>query len=163
MRPDLLLFGLMMAVPPLTADQRPVEMSAAGGLSVDLKRHIGIAKKDVVIRRDDVTVCCDEAEAVYSGNQIEKVTCRGRVVIVRPDGTQATADLAVFLASQDQVTLSGNAQVVTPEAKLTGEKIIYDIGKDQLEVAGKKSKFQYGPPKKGAANPPVRPCPPEAS
>lgn len=162
MRPDLFLFGLLVAGPALTTDQRPVEMSAAGGLSVDLKRHIGIAKKDVVIRRDDVTVCCDEAEAVYSGNQIEKVTCKGRVVIVRPDGTQATADLAVFLAAQDQVTLSGNAEVVTPEAKLSGEKIIYDIGKDQLEVAGKKSRFQYGP-KKGAATPPVRACPPEAS
>lgn len=162
MRPEWWLWTALVATPTLAPDQRPVEMSAKGGLTVDLKRHVGVAKKDVVIRRDDVTVCCDEAEAHYSGNQIERVTCRGRVVIVRPDGTQATADVAVFLAAQDQVTLSGNAEVVTPEAKLSGEKIVYDIGKDQLEVAGKKSRFQYGP-KKGAPTPLPRSCPPEAS
>ena len=150
----------MLAAPQLVADGKPVEMSAAGGLSIDLKKHIGIARKDVVIRRDDVTVCCDEAEAKYAGNQIERVTCKGRVVIVRPDGTQATSDLAVFIAAEDSLTLSGNAQVTTVEGKLTGETIIYDIKRDQLEVAGKRSRFQFEPKKTGPGAPGIRACPP---
>ena len=63
----------------LGADARPVEMTAVGGLSIDLKRQVGVAKGDVVIRRDDVLVCCDEAEAKYAANKIERVTCKGRV------------------------------------------------------------------------------------
>ncbi|MCK6547685.1 hypothetical protein L6R52_17675 [Myxococcota bacterium] len=141
-------------------DQKPVEMTASGGLTIDLKRQVGIAKGDVSIKRDDVHVCCDEAEASYAANRIERVTCRGRVVIVRPDGTRATAALAVFVASEDKVTLTGEARVVTEGADLAGERIIYDIAKDKLEVEGGKSRFRYKPKAELAAEIPERPCGP---
>lgn len=144
----------------LQKGDRPVEMSAAGGLSVDLKRQVGIAKKDVYIRRDDIEVCCDEAEAHYAGNRIERVECRGRVVIVRPDGTRATADEAVFVAVADRVTLRGRAEVRAKDAHLTGERIVYDIGEDRLEVEGTKSRFRFEPGKAAAPPPPTRACPP---
>src|SRR5688572_17699164 len=130
---------VMIGVEPVLPDSRPVEMTAKGGLSIDLKQKIGIAKRDVVIKRDDVLVCCDEAEARYQSNKIERVTCKGRVVIVRPDGTHATAGLAVFIASEDKITLTGSAHVKTEAADLEGEKIIYDIKNDRLEVEGKHS------------------------
>lgn len=151
-----------MLAAQLETDARPVEMTSKGGLSVDLKQKIGVAKGDVLIKRDDVLVCCDEAEARYLKNKIERVTCRGRVVIVRPDGTRATAGVAVFVASEDRVTLSGAAHVVTEAADLQGEKIIYDIKNDRLEVEGQKSRFVYAPVPK-ASDPkeqPSRPCPP---
>ena len=141
------------------ASGRPVEMTAQGGLEVDLKKHIGIARKDVMIRRDDVLVCCDEAEARYRGDRIERVECRGRVVIVRPDGTRARADFAVFDAQADRITLTGSARVQAPEADLAGETIIYDIAGDRLDVRGKKSSFRFTPD----AGPPLeleRACPP---
>jgi lipopolysaccharide transport protein LptA len=144
----------------VTTDQRPVEMTASGGLSIDLKRQVGIAKGDVSIKRDDVHVCCDEAEASYAANRIERVTCRGRVVIVRPDGTRATAALAVFNATEDTVTLTGEARVVTEGADLAGERIIYDIAKDKLEVEGGKSRFRYKPKAELVAEIPERPCGP---
>ncbi|MFO0725183.1 MAG: LptA/OstA family protein [Myxococcota bacterium] len=137
---------------------RPVEMTAKGGLSVNLKAQTGHAKGDVVIRRDDVTVCCDEADATFADNKIQRVECRGRVVIVRPDGTWARADLAVFEAKSDQVTLTGGARVKSPEGTLEGEKIIYQISTDQLEVAGKQSRFHFVP--KSSPGEPERRCPP---
>lgn len=137
-------------------------MTARGGLHVDLKRQLGTAHGDVTLRRDDVLVCCDEADAKYSGNRIERVTCRGRVVIVRPDGTRATADLAVFVAKEDRVTLSGGARVSTGDGDLTGDRIVYDIGADRLEVDGGRSRFKFVPGQGGTSEPILsRPCPPD--
>jgi lipopolysaccharide transport protein LptA len=143
-------------------DSRPVEIESSSGFSMDMKNHTGFAKGDVVIKREDVLVCCDEADAKFaSDSSIERVTCRGRVVIVKPDGTRATAHLAVFVASEDKVTLTGDAHVHREDTDLTGEQIIYDIGHDHLEVGGSRSRFQRvkpGTPAPKEAS--SRPCPP---
>lgn len=150
------------AAPPAggtrAAHDRPVEMQSSGGLEVDLKRNVGVAKGDVVIRRDDVTVCCDEAEAHYRGNTIERVECRGRVVVVRADGTKAVADVAVFDARKEQVSLSGRARVRSESADVEGQLIVYDIRQDQLSVKGKDSRFRFRPPAAPLELP--RSCPP---
>lgn len=147
----------------IQTEGRPVEMTSTGGLSIDLKKQTGFAKGDVIIKRDDILVCCDAAEAKYSGNQIERVTCRGRVVIVRPDGTRATADVAVYTAVEDRVTLTGGAHVVTQDTDLKGDKIVYDIARDHVEVEGGKGarsqfKFRQAEAKMGGVL--DRPCPP---
>ncbi|MCB9655405.1 MAG: hypothetical protein H6729_14895 [Deltaproteobacteria bacterium] len=141
---------------------RPVEMTARGGLTVDLKRNVGLAKGDVVIRRDDVLVCCDEAEAQYAGNKVERITCRGRVVILRPDGTSASADVAIFEAVHDKLELKGRARVTGRGTDLSGEQIIYDVARDKLEVAGARSRFKFVPGDVGPPAP-LRPCPPPSS
>src|SRR5262245_22000911 len=140
-----MLVAALFFVAQLDSDTKPVEMTSSGGVSIDLKKKIGIAKGDVVIKREDVLVCCDEAEAHYLSNKIERVTCRGRVVIVRPDGTHAIVKEAVFVASEDKVTLSGEVHVTSEAADLEGEKIVYDIGRDRLEVVGGRSRFKYRP------------------
>jgi lipopolysaccharide transport protein LptA len=127
----------------LRGEGKPVEMTAKGRLQIDLEKHVGVATGDVVIRREDVTVCCDRAEARFSGDRVEWVECRGRVVIVRPDGTRARADAAVFDATKDQVTLSGRARVRSAEADLEGQEIVYDIAADKLDVAGGPSRFRF--------------------
>jgi lipopolysaccharide transport protein LptA len=160
MRSAAMLLCLLVGAPPqgrLQVEGEPVELSSKGGIAIDLSKNVGIAKDDVVIRRKDVTVCCDEAEASYAGGKIERVTCRGRVVIVRPDGTRASAGLAVYSAGEDTVTLTGRPKVFAKDAHLVGETIVYDIGKDKLEVAGKRSKFSFAPSKKA---PELRACPP---
>jgi lipopolysaccharide transport protein LptA len=146
---------LAVAVP---AADHPVEMSARGGLEVDLKAHRGKAKGEVVIRRGDVTVCCDEAEAEFEGDRIQRVECKGRVVIVRGDGTRARADLAVFDARADRVTLSGAAKLSSKEAALESESIVYDLKTDQLSAAGKQSRFRLDPSSKPLEL--ERACPP---
>jgi lipopolysaccharide transport protein LptA len=134
-----------------------VDLSSKGGIAVDLERNVAVAKDDVVIRRDDVTVCCDEAEAEYEGGRIRRVTCRGHVAIVRPDGTRASAEVAVYEAEPDRVTLTGAPKVYAKEASLAGDRIVYDIAKDRLLVEGERSKFAFKPPEGGA---PARKCPP---
>ena len=145
---------------PRLAPDRPVQMRARDGLEIDLDAKVGRARGDVVIERDDVVVCCDEAEAKYSDKRIDRVTCRGNVVIVRPDGTKARADVAIFVAEADNVTLFGKARVFAPEATLSGERIVYDIARDRLVVEGKKSRFDFEP--KGTKPPKLRVCPPPA-
>lgn len=141
------------------ARTRPVDMRAKGGLSVDLKKQTGTAQGDVVIQREDVTVCCDRADATFTKNAIQRVECRGNVVVLRPDGTRARADVAVFDASTDTVTLAGKARVQSTEADLEGESIVYDIASDRLEVKGNKARFRYAPVP-GALLPLGRACPP---
>ncbi len=154
----------LLAVPPpgagKLASERPVEMRSSGGLEVDLKRNVGVARGDVVIRRDDVIVCCDEAEARYRGKEIERVECRGRVVVVRADGTKAVADVAVFDAAKESVSLSGRARVRSESADVEGQLIVYDIRSDQLSVKGKDSRFRFQPPASEGLKLP-RSCPPE--
>lgn len=145
-----LVVGAPAAVERLGGASQPVQMYARGGLEVDLDKRVGVAKGDVVIWRDDITVCCDRAEAVYDVAQIRKVTCSGRVVIVRPDGTKAAADLAIFEAAKNAVTLKGKAKVWTSDARLTGARIVYDIGKDKLSVEGGASRFAFDPKGKPA-------------
>ncbi len=137
--------GAPVALTAAKGKERPVDMRARGGLSVDLKKQTGTAHGDVVIQRDDVTVCCDRADATFSKNAIQRVECSGNVVVLRPDGTRARADRAVFDAATDTVTLAGKARVQSIEADLEGESIVYDIAADRLEVTGKKARFRYSP------------------
>jgi lipopolysaccharide transport protein LptA len=162
MRPLLFIAALALSAPAadrLRGEGKAVEMTAQGGLRVDLKAQTGKAKGDVVIRREDIVVCCDEAEASFSGDKIERVECKGRVVIVRPDGTRARADVAIFDARADTVTLSGGARLRSTDADLEGDAIIYDIAKDHLEVTGKGSKFRFAPGQKAPLDL-GRACPP---
>lgn len=158
----MLLLPLLIAGPPQgglrgRTTKEPVELSAEGGISIDLENDTGVARKNVVIRRRDVTVCCDEAKARYRGGRIQVVTCRGHVVIVRPDGTKAAAETAIYQADGDSVTLIGDARVYAKDAQLSGARIVYDIARDRLEVAGKRSRFAFKPAK---AVPNLRKCPP---
>jgi lipopolysaccharide transport protein LptA len=137
----------------------PIEMSAKGGLRIDLEKKIGYAKNDVVIRRADVTVCCDRAVAHYDKDRIKSVECTGRVVIVRPDGTVAQADRAFFEASRDRLKLTGSAKLRSEDSEIQGDEIVYDIAKDKLKVHGSKSTFRFVP-KDFPAMKLERPCPP---
>jgi len=143
----LLLSGPALA--PKKADRigggQPIEMTAKGGLRIDLEKRIGYAEREVVIRRADVTVCCDRATAYYEKDQIKSVECTGRVVIVRPDGTVARADRALFEAKKDRVKLSGTAKLRSEDTELQGDEIVYDIAKDKLKVKGSKSTFRFVP------------------
>ena len=137
-------------------------MTAKGGLKVDLEAKVGVATGDVTIRRKDVIVCCDTATAKYTGERIERVECRGRVAIVRPDGTRARADVAVFDATKDRITLTGKAKLRSAEADLEGSVIVYDIAADKLDVQGEQSRFAF---RGASAQPPPldleRTCPPK--
>ena len=135
-----------------------VEMTAAGGIELDLERQIGKARTDVIVRRGDVTVCCDEARADYRGGRIVRLACRGRVVIRRADGIRATADEAVYVASRDALTLSGRVWLDTKDATLSGTRLVYDIRRDRLHVVGAKSRFAWTPGLSTARRS-VRPCP----
>ena len=130
---------------PLRTKGLPVEMTAKGGLKIDLEKKIGYAETDVVIKRADVTVCCDQAVAKYAKDRIKSVECKGRVVILRPDGTVAQADRAVFQADQDKVKLFGTAKLRSEDTELEGQEIVYDIAKDKLNVRGSNSRFRFVP------------------
>jgi lipopolysaccharide transport protein LptA len=141
------------------AREVPIEMTAKGGLSVNLKTQIGLARGDVIVRRDDVTLCCDRAEARFEGDRIRRVECSGRVVIRRADGTIARADLAVFEADADRLVLTGDARVRSTLASLDGERIVYDVARDELTVEGGRSRVRYTPQQKGGRAEPERACP----
>ncbi len=153
-----LLMALMAAPLPKELPKNPLAMHAKGGMQVDLKRRIGIAKGGVTIERNDVRVCCAQAEAHFEKRRIKKVRCEGSVVIVRPNGTRAYADLAVFDADRDQVVLEGKARVDSEQAQVEGKRIVYDIAQDRIEVRGQGSRFDFDP--EGAKRKKGPPCPP---
>ncbi|MEL7369018.1 MAG: LptA/OstA family protein [Myxococcota bacterium] len=126
-------------------DRTPVEISAKGGMSVDLEKGLGRAEGDVVIRRRDLVVCCDRAEAVYAKGQIRAVACRGNVVIRRTDGTRIVAEQVNFQPGRKRLALSGRVKVWRSDGQLTGDRMTYALDTGRLEVRGARSTLKLTP------------------
>jgi len=70
------------------------------------------------------------------GSSVTKIEATGGVVISQ-EGRRAIADEAVYTATDRIVILSGAAQVQTGNSIVTGETIVYDMGRNTAVVKGK--------------------------
>ncbi len=144
--------------PPDRDAQAPIEMTADGNLTIDMVKRIGRARGNVIIRRRDFVVCCDEAEARYGAKTIEKVSCRGNVVIHTVGPTRITAGWAEFRVAADRLVLRGGVVVWRPRGRLTGRRIEYDLSAERLDVSGPGSSLVFSPDG-GALPAAARSCP----
>ena len=142
----LILLGLVClgSGDPALRNQ-PVEITADGGLVVDLRRGLGRARGNVVIRRPDLVVCCREAEASYASGRVTSFSCRGDVIINLQHGGRITAAQAEFRATAERLTLSGDVVVDRAEGRLSGPKLEYDIREDRLQMSGPGSALRLTP------------------
>ena len=123
----------------------PLEMTADGGLIFDLVRRIGRAEGNVIVRRHDMVVCCDRAEAKLKNARIDSVRCEGDAVIRRLDGTRITADHVQYDAAHNLLTLTGRVVAQRADGELAGAKMVYRLDQDRLEVTGPRSTLRFIP------------------
>lgn len=135
----------------------PIEMTADGGLTIDFDRQTGRAEGNVVIRRTDMIVCCDRADARFNRGRIAQVRCEGDVVINRVDGTRITAEALQFEAVHHRLVLTGRVVAQRPDGQLTGARMVYRLDKDELQVSGPGSTLRLRPPPSGSVQ--TRPGP----
>ena len=136
-----------VSAPDAIADGRPipVEMTADEGLVVDLAKGTGLARGNVVLRRGDLVVCCDRAEARYGKAGIDRIACRGRVIVRHGEQTLISAQTIEFQVASNRLLLRGQVDVWRKEGRLRGNKMVFDIDSERLEVSGAQSRLIWAP------------------
>lgn len=158
----IFLFWLCLsAVFPAEAQAAPAAGEALGReklptvvtaktLIADNRKRTVTYKTDVVVKRGEVTLYADEvvirlsgkdnsggkegAEELFSGTGgVKTIEAVGGVKIVQGDKT-ATADAAVYDASEEKITLTGSPRVWQGANVLTGSSITFDVVEDTITV-----------------------------
>ncbi len=136
----------------LASKDIPVVVTART-LLANNKTKVVTYRKDVVVKKGDITLTADEviihlkkdkipangkaagqAADVFQGSgKIDTITAKGNVKIVQQDKT-ATSDNATYYSASDSFVLTGRPRVWQGDNVLTGVKISYNIKDDTFEV-----------------------------
>ncbi|MHB8172883.1 MAG: lipopolysaccharide transport periplasmic protein LptA [Nitrospirota bacterium] len=129
----------------------------ARSLLADNKARMVTYKKDVVVKKGDITLTADEviihlkkdnkvsAKGKAGGDvfqqgsgKIDTITAKGNVKIVQQDKT-ATSDKATYYSGTDSFVLTGKPRVWQGDNVITGDKIAYNIKDDTFQVEDAKT------------------------
>ncbi len=97
----------------MDAEEPPVVVTCDGPLEIDQRGNKAVFNDNVVARQKDRTLEADVVEIFFDSEKkrIEKMVCRGHVVIER-GGSVSYADKAVYTASDGKVVLSGRPKLI---------------------------------------------------
>jgi lipopolysaccharide export system protein LptA len=133
----------------LNSRETPVVVTARS-LFADNKAKTVTYKKDVVVKKGDITLYAeeviinlkkDDAPAkqksgtdVFQGSgKIDTIVAKGNVKIIQQDKT-ATAGEATYYSGTDEFVLTGKPRVWQGDNVLTGTKITYNIQDDTFQA-----------------------------
>jgi lipopolysaccharide export system protein LptA len=101
------------------------------------KENLIVFKGNVMAQQKDMVIHADSLDAIIfeGGKGIEKVIAGGNVKIQQ--GLRvASCDKAIFYNIDQKVVLTGDPKVWEGDDLVTGDEIIFDIEKNQMEVKG---------------------------
>ena len=101
------------------------------------KENLIVFKGNVMARQKDIVIHADSLDAIIfeGGKGIEKVIAGGNVKIQQ--GLRvANCDKAIFYNVDRKVVLTGDPKVWEGDDMVSGDEIIFDIEKNQIEVKG---------------------------
>jgi lipopolysaccharide export system protein LptA len=154
--PAIIAFIAVASCAALAADSlskakssaEPVVVTARSLVADNHKKTV-IYKKDVVVKRGDVTLYADEvtiqlasggqaadkkaADPIQGSGKIDTINAKGNVRIIQQDRT-ATSDEAVFYNGAEKFVLTGRPRVWQGDNVLTGIKITYNLKDDTILV-----------------------------
>ena len=131
-------------------DKSPIVVTAKG-LFADNKKKLAIYKKDVVVKKGDITLYADQvtvrllpsdggqkagqggADVFKGSGKIDTIEAKGSVKIVEQDKT-ATSDEAVYYSQSDKIVMTGSPRIWQGQNWLTGSKITYNVKEDTFDV-----------------------------
>ena len=131
------------------AKDAPIIVTAKS-LVADNKKKTAIYRKDVVVKKGDITLYADEVEIKFApgkekadpGNKqepfqasgkVDTIEARGGVKIIQQDKT-VTAKEAVYYNAQEKIVFTGSPRVWQGDNVLSGNRISYDIKGDTFQV-----------------------------
>ena len=131
-------------------DKSPIVVTAKG-LFADNKKKLAIYKKDVVVKKGDITLYADQvtvrllpsdggqkgaqggADIFKGSGKIDTIEAKGSVKIVEQDKTP-TSDEAVYYSQSDKIVMTGSPRIWQGQNWLTGSKITYNVKEDTFDV-----------------------------
>jgi lipopolysaccharide export system protein LptA len=134
----------------LNSREIPVVVTARS-LFADNKTKVVTYKKDVVVKKGDITLYAEEViinlkkddkapskpkpgDDIFQGSgKIDTIVAKGNVKIIQQDKT-ATSDEATYYSETDKFVLTGKPRVWQGDNVLTGTKITYDIKDDTFQA-----------------------------
>jgi len=91
----------------------------------------------VIVKKGEMTMTCDSMDGNYTEkNELDVVTGRKNVVIIRGDAMRATGDKAVYDAKTAIITLTGNPEVTEGESQLLADVVKIYVNEDKSEAEG---------------------------
>lgn len=145
MRIDLILKYLLLLIFASTANAVAVDFFAAADpdqpleitaqqLEVFQDEQKSIFSGEVVAQQGEMTLYTDQLTVIFDGqNDVSRIEAAGSVRIEEPL-RKARGDHAVFDRDADTLILSGNAEVVQGENRITGDEITLFIGQNRSIV-----------------------------
>jgi outer membrane protein assembly factor BamD len=101
------------------------------------KENVIIFRGNVVARQKDIVIYADsiEAKVIKDGKGIERVLASGNVK-VQQGLRVASCQKAVFLNLDQKIILTGEPKVSEGDNMVSGEEIVFDLARNQVEVKG---------------------------
>lgn len=145
MRIDLIVNYLLLLIFAATINAGAVDFFAAADrdqpleitsqqLEVFQEEQRSIFSGAVVAQQGEMTLYTDQLTVIFDGqNDVSRIEAAGNVRIEEPLRT-ARGNNAVFDREADTLILSGNAEVVQGENRITGDEITLFIGQNRSIV-----------------------------
>ncbi len=120
--------------------RRPIKITSDHVVSIQGKHSVRFYGK-VIAKQKDVTLRCDELTALYTpgGNAIDRIVAHGDVTITQLNKKVKCAK-AVFYNAERKIELEGAPTAWDEGNKISGDKMILLLDKNEIKVLGTKKK-----------------------
>ena len=128
---------------PARAPSGPVDIRSER-LTVHHKEHTAVFSGKVRCVQDDLVITCDELTVTYSGKskQAEDTAGRGTIrqmvftgnVAIEQKERRGHCARAVYDRTRTRIVCTGDPWVVEGDNRIHGERIEYDLERDEIEV-----------------------------
>lgn len=143
----LLLWFLLPALAWALPDDRrqPIRLEADSA-ELDQKTGISIYQGNVVISQGSMRMVADTATIYFKDGRFERIEAVGKPVDLRYKPSvdkpeiQGTGQRVVYNAVTAKVVMTQNAKIVQGQDSFTGDRIEYDLEKDQVKANSDKGK-----------------------
>jgi len=110
------------------------------------KEHKVVFSKNVILKKENATISCDELTLIYdeTDKEISNIVAVGNVKIVSGDKV-ATGDRGEYLSSTMEFILSGNPKLLDGSSIMEGEEVVVLLNDTKIVV--KEPKAVYIPQK----------------
>jgi lipopolysaccharide export system protein LptA len=150
-RPLALLLWLLAAPDggtPAPALKNPVTISA-DKLQVLNKQRQAIYTGHVVAVRGTTRIRCGRMVATYSqAQEITRIDCTGGAEVEDKD-RWARGDLAVYQVATGVIEMTGDPQARQGPNTMSGDRVLFDLTRDTLEVEKPRATFELSQTKRG--------------
>ena len=136
------LFGLCAPIQALESDHNQPVLIEADEIDVDLATGHRVLSGNVFVRQGTIRITADEVELFFNGEQLIKAILQGTPAVFRQRPDHEPCDFVGQgqTIESDEIkniiTFKGDASVQMGRNTIFGETIVYDMGRDKIEVRG---------------------------